>query len=165
MTHIKVEPLTPEAFAPFGRVLAKPDTPTEAADRADLDVWFGISDLMGLENKNPIITFLECTRHDLPVNQIERHNRTPEAFIPLEGESVILVAPISDPQDPNAVPDESELRAFLLDGSAGVFLPRGAWHWAPFPIGESATFLLIFDSDILNDIEIREIGPHQIQFY
>lgn len=163
MASIKVEPLTPQAFEPYGRVLTKPNTPTEAPERADLDVWIGISDLMGLEEQTPVIAYLECTRHNLPLNKIERHNTTAEAFIPLEGESVIVVAPLSDPNDPNAQPDESQLKAFLLDGSMGIFLPKGAWHWAPFPVGDKATFLLLFNKDI--DIEIRDMGPHIIEFY
>jgi hypothetical protein len=31
------------------------------------------------------------------------------------------------------------------------------------PLGESATFLLIFDRDILKDIQIREIAARQIR--
>jgi ureidoglycolate lyase len=156
--------LTPEAFAPFGRMIAMPDRPTEAPGRLDLDVWFHVSDLMGLEGQQPSITFLTVKRHAAPVTQIERHCRTAEFFIPLEGQSVMLVAPASNPDDPDAVPDESGLRAFLLDGSAAVALPRGGWHWAPYPVGDRATFLLIFDRDILNDIQIRALPPVQIGF-
>ena len=165
MTAIKIERLTPEAFAPFGRVLTIPEGVPSGADRPDLDVWMEISDLMGLEQQEPVLTFLKCKRHTLPVNKIERHNRTAEAFIPLEGESVLLVAPCSDPTDPNAKPDESQLRAFLLDGSMGVFLPRGSWHWAPFPLQDAATFILLFDKHITDDIEIHDIGPHTLQLY
>jgi ureidoglycolate lyase len=162
MTVLNIEALTPEAFAPFGRVLGKPATPTEAPGRLDLDVWFNISDLMGLETQNPTFTFLTVKRHDAPLNQIERHCRTAEFFIPLQGESAIMVAPMSNPDDPDAVPDQAQIRAFRLDGSAGIAFPRGGWHWAPVPLGESATFLLIFDRDILSDIQIREIEVRQL---
>jgi len=166
MAEIKIERLTPEAFAPFGRVLTIPaGVESGALDRPDLDVWMGISDLMGLEKQEPVLTMLKCTRHNLPVNKIERHVTTAEAFIPLEGESVMIVAPVSDPNDPNAMPDESQLRAFILDGSMGVFLPRGSWHWAPFPLRDDATFILLFDKNINDDIEIRDIGPHTLKLY
>ena len=165
MTHmppLKIERLTPEAFAPFGRVLTQPTAPSEAPGRLDLDVWFHISDLLGLEAQNPAFTFLTVKRHDTPLNQIERHCRTAEFFIPLQGESVIMVAPVSDPNDPDALPDEAHIHAFHLDGSAAIALPRGGWHWAPVPLGEQATFLLLFDRDILNDIQIREIATQTL---
>ncbi len=157
MPSLKIESLTPDTFVPYGRVLAQPTTPTEAPGRHDLDVWFHISDLMGLETQEPAFTFLTVKRHDAPLNQLERHRRTAEFFIPLQGESVIMVAPVSDPDDPDARPDETRVRAFHLDGSAAIALPRGGWHWAPVPLGEQATFLLLFDRDILNDIQICQI--------
>lgn len=143
-------------------IAALATTPTEAPGRLDLDVWFNISDLMGLEAQNPTMTFLTVKRHDAPLNQIERHCRTAEFFIPLQGKSAIMVAPMSDPNDPDAMPDESKLRVFHLDGSAGIAFPRGGWHWAPVPLGESATFLLIFDRDILNDIQIWGIAEQRL---
>jgi ureidoglycolate hydrolase len=162
MLKLKIERLDAKTFEPFGRVLARPDIPPAAA-REDLDAWLGYSDLMGMEGGNPRIAYLQVRRNDLPLNQLERHCQAPEGFIPLEGSSVIIVAPISDPEDPDAFPDEDAVRAFLLDGSAGILLPRGSWHWAPYPITETATFLLLHDRDILDDIQIRKVGTYTLE--
>ena len=156
MSPLKIEPLEAKAFEPFGRVLGRPQSEPNAT-REDLDAWLGDSDLMGLGEGNPRIAYLHVRKNTLPLNQLERHCQAAEGFIPLEGRSVILVAPVSDPDDPDAVPDEGALRAFLLDGSAGILLPRGSWHWAPFPLTETATFLLLHDRDILEDIQIKNI--------
>jgi len=165
MSEIRVEPLDPEAFAPFGKVLGKPQAGAPAAEREDLTAWLGISDLLGMEGESTVWGYLSCHRHTLPLDQLERHCRTPEAFIPLEGSSVIVVLPPSDPNDPTASPDESAMRAFLLDGSAGVFFRAGVWHWAPFAITENATFLLLLCEDVGDDIDIRDVGPHTIRLY
>ena len=162
MNMLQVETLTNNAFAPFGRVLGRPpDDPN--ATREDLDAWLGMSDIYGMEALHPVWSFLEVKRSSMAQNQLERHLQAAEAFVPLQGNSVLMVAPATHEQDPTAGPDENAIRAFLLDGRAGVFLPKGVWHWAPFPIGETATFLLLMDRDILDDIEIREIATRHYQ--
>jgi ureidoglycolate lyase len=145
-------------------VLTQPITPADAV-RDDLDAWIGFSDLLGLEKMTPILTYLHCKRHSLPFNRLERHCQGAEAFIPLEGSSILVAAPVGSPDDPNDAPDMNAVKAFLLDGSVGVFLPRGSWHWAPFPISESATFILMMDKGIEGDIDIREVPPHALDLY
>lgn len=161
--YLKVERLTAEAFEPFGRVLSRPETPPNAA-REDLDAWLGYSDLMGLEASSPRIAYLHVRRNDCPLNQLERHCQAAEGFFPLEGCSVIIVARCSDPNDGDAVPDERTIRAFLLDGSTGILLPPGSWHWAPYPVTEAATFLLLHGRDILDDIQIRPVETCTLEF-
>ena len=156
MLRLKVERLDAKAFEPFGRVLSRPDLPPNAI-REDLEAWLGYSDLMDMEGSNPRIAYLRIWRNNLPLNRLERHCQAAEGFFPLEGSSVIIVAPVSNPDDPDALPDQDAVRAFLLDGSVGILLPRGSWHWAPYPISESATFLLLHGRDILDDIQIREV--------
>lgn len=165
MSEIRVEPLDPREFAPFGRFLGKPKAVSPSGEREDLTVWLGISDLLGMDAESTVWGYLTIYRHDLPLDKLERHCRTAEAFIPLEGSSVMVVAPPTDPNDPTASPDESAMRAFLLDGGAGVFFPSGVWHWAPFAITEKATFLLLLDKDIMDDIDVRDVGPHIIRLY
>jgi ureidoglycolate lyase len=164
MTRLKVEPLTPEAFKPYGVVLTKPDRNPDA-NREDLEAWINFSGLLGLEDQHPILTYLQCKRHSLPVNQLERHCKGAEAFIPLEGTSILIAAHVGNPNDPNDTPDLDTVKAFLLDGSAGVFLPRGSWHWAPFPVTATATFVLIMDSGISEDIEVRAVPTHTLELY
>lgn len=165
MAEIRVEPLDPEEFASFGRVLGKPLTATPTAERNDLTVWLGISDLLDMDAESTVWGYLTIYRHDEPLTTLERHLYTAEAFIPLEGTSVMTVAPPSDTDDSSAVPDETKIRAFLLDGQAGVFFPPGSWHWAPFAITETATFLLLLDANIMDDIDERSVGPHKLKLY
>lgn len=165
MSQIRVEPLDPQEFSSFGTFLGKPKDVSPSGEREDLTVWLGISDLLGMDRRSTVWGYLTVHRHNLPLDRLERHCRTAEAFIPLEGASVMVVAPPSDPNDLAAAPDGGAIRAFLLDGEAGVFFPPGSWHWAPFPVTEKATFLLLLDKDIMDDIDERRVGPHTIKLY
>jgi len=165
MAEFRMEQLDPKEFETFGKYLGKPPTQSPTGTRDDLNVWLGISDLLGLKSESTVWTYLVVNRHDLRFDKLERHNQAAEAFIPLEGSSAIAVAPSSDPNDPDAVPDEDQIRAFLLDGSAGIFFPPGVWHWAPYAITETASFLLLLDKGVEDDIDIRDVGPHRLTLY
>lgn len=163
MSEIRVEPLDPREFEPFGVVLGEPVEAPPSVEREDLVAWLGISDLLGMDAERAVWGYLKIYRQSSPVDQLERHCQTAEAFIPLEGSSVIVVAPPSHPKDPAASPNEEAIRAFLLDGKAGIFLPPGVWHWAPSPVTEEATFLLLLHKEIGDDIDARTVGPHTIR--
>jgi ureidoglycolate lyase len=165
MTAIRVEPLTAEAFAPFGRVLGQPSAAAPDAARDDLEAWVNFSDLMGLERAEPMWTFLRVRHHTQPVTRLERHVHAAKAIIPLEGTCVLVAALGGGPDDPGALPDENTLRAFLLDGSAGVLLPRGCWHWVSFAVTETATFMLLMEKAIFGDIEEQPIGERHLALY
>ena len=45
-----------------------------------------------------------------------------------------------------------------------MLLHRGAWHWAPYPLTEAATFLLILRAETSeHDIEMVEIPTHHLE--
>ncbi len=134
-------------------------------EREDLTAWMNICDIEGLDAKKASWAFLTVHRHKSPVTTLERHLRTAEAFIPLEGQSVMVVAPPSDVNNVDAKPDEAMIRAFYLDGSAGIFFPKGAWHWAPFAVSESASFLLLVNGDVGDDIDEKKVGPIALRLY
>ncbi len=118
MKTIKVEKLTKEAFKDYGIYLGKPNKEPDAS-RDDLVAYLGISDILDLKSESAAWGYLTLKKHDGLLDTIERHCKTAEAFIPLTGKSIMVSAPISDPNDPDAKPDESKMKAFLMDGSAG----------------------------------------------
>jgi ureidoglycolate lyase len=152
---LRVESLTASAFAPFGTLLAEPETqPT--LNRGDITYWHATSDLAGLAGSG-VTGHLIAHHRDFVLNQIERHNQTPEAFIPLQNSSVLVVAPPGDFEI-------SHLRAFLLEPGCGVLLSTGTWHWAPFPISSTAQFLLVLRRETVDhDIEILDIPAHTVE--
>ncbi|MCX7038241.1 MAG: ureidoglycolate lyase [Spirochaetes bacterium] len=75
--------------------------------------------------------------------RLERHLRTREALIALEGEAVFCVAP---PQE-GANGGLAGITAVRFCAGQALILETGAWHWIPFPVGKKAArFLVVFRS-------------------
>jgi ureidoglycolate lyase len=135
MRLIHPEPLTADAFAPFGDVLeATGDFRLINAglcqrhhDRAALD--FGPEGRAG-------ISIFNAEPRALPYvfDLIERHPDGSQAFIPMtQHPFLIIVAP-----DPQAQP-----RAFLTNGTQGINLHRGTWHGVLTPLHDPGIFAVI----------------------
>lgn len=135
MRVIRPEPLTAEAFAPFGDVLdATGDFRLINAglcqrhhDRATLD--FGPAGRAG-------ISVFKAQPRALPYafDLIERHPDGSQAFLPMsEHPFLVIVAP-----SPDATP-----RAFLTDGAQGINLHRGTWHGVLTPLHEPGLFAVV----------------------
>ena len=51
-----------------------------------------------------------------------------------------------------------------MSAGQAVLLHPGSWHWAPFPLTETATFLLILRAETsYHDIDIRDIPAHRLE--
>jgi len=156
MKEIKIKILTKEDFEPFGTIVEPPSTKPTISNRS-LDFWEALTEL---DVEKPQVSFLVVKKRDFSLDKIERHVKLTEVFIPLEGTSVFPLAPPKDVEDPKAKVPLGELVAFLLDGSKGVVMKKGTWHWAPFPITEKATFAVLLGiNTVKEDCDIREVKP------
>jgi ureidoglycolate lyase len=135
MRMIRPDPLTKEAFAPFGDVLdatgdfrlINEGLCRRHHDRATLD--FGQDGRAG-------ISIFQAEARSLPYSfdLIERHPEGSQAFIPMtEHPFLVIVAP-----DPQAEP-----RAFLTNGAQGINLHRGTWHGVLTPLSAPGLFAVI----------------------
>ncbi|GGJ80103.1 ureidoglycolate lyase [Deinococcus aquiradiocola] len=153
---LTVQPLSAGAFAPFGTLLEQPATPAKLT-RGDITYWHHTADLAGLQGSG-VTGHLIAHRRDLHVTQIERHHHTPEAFIATQGSSVMIFG-APGPADPAA------LRAFRIDAGQAVLMHPGTWHWAPYPLSDTATFLLVLRAETADhDVEIVDIPQVRLQF-
>ncbi len=144
---------TPEMIKPYGKFLGKPDTkPTLVRD--DIDYYHNIA-LSGNFTENPVTSYLICKKHGLTLKQVERHRQTEESFIPLEGRSLMILGKKGELK-------EDELVAVYMDGSWGIQLYKDTWHFAPFPIDDIATFLLLSGRDSGPDIEVLDVTQRQM---
>lgn len=134
MRLIRPQPLSPEAFAPYGDVLdASGDVRLindglcrRHHDRARLD--FG--------DARAGISIFQAEARALPYSfeLIERHPEGSQAFIPMtENPFLVIVSP-----DPRATP-----LAFLTTGAQGVNLHRGSWHGVLTPLAAPGLFAVI----------------------
>jgi ureidoglycolate lyase len=136
------QPLTAEAFRPFGDVieaagacdLINNGTTQKFADLATIDV--------SADGGRPCISIYRATPYKLPltIKMLERHPLGTQLFIPLQCESfLIVVAPRGDGDDvvPNSV------RAFITNGSQGINYFRGTWHHPIVALEERCEFLVV----------------------
>jgi ureidoglycolate lyase len=118
--RLLTEPLTADAFAPFGEVLSVPD----AAGRN----YYGSA----LSNRRtlarPSISLLrkqEVASLPLAAAQMERHEFSSQSFVPLDaGRWLVVVAPHAD----RGGPDMQTARAFLAGPGQGVTYGANVWH-------------------------------------
>ncbi len=171
--ELKVEPLTAEAFAPYGQLIAARDDVADYA-RPLLDVWH-------LDYRADAPVRLQIMRyHEKPMtfSRLECHIRVTEGRIPLDGAQAVLAVVGATGADPHDAPDPSTLRAFRIDGSCGILFALGVWHSLDcFPIGAPyADCVLLSDDATEDEIEawtspgsgerthIVDYGPLNVEF-
>lgn len=121
IVRVKVELLTPEAFAPYGEALTAGDDPP---------------DFVGFESvgwrasftcrSEPEVMFYRSQYSGLSFYVLERHFEVSQTFIPLG--HVPAVIAVAAPRDDQEHPQPEEVHGFLLDGTAGYVLHPGTWH-------------------------------------
>ncbi len=138
--EIKLEPLTPKAFAPFGDII-------EAAGTADMMINEGrcgrFHDLarldFGGEAARAGISIFRSDACALPyeVKLMERHPLGSQAFIPMSTDPFLVIVAHDDDGIPRTP------RAFLTQPLQGVNLLRGTWHGVLTPFVDDAVFAVI----------------------
>jgi hypothetical protein len=100
------------------------------------------------------IGWFELRRRPLRGTEVERHLRTPEALLCVEGDAIcVLGAPV----EPSALtPDR--VRAFRIRHGEGLLLRPGTWHALPFPLADRAVFWVVFRKGTAQeDLEVVDV--------
>jgi len=138
---IKVKKITPTSFAKFGKVAdAKIKPPL--VDAENLKFWTTITTYT--VDGETEIALCQVKKSVDSVEMLERHVKTPEILVPIEGDFILPVAPAGNLQDPEETPEASSVEAFLVRSDQAVVMEKGVWHTAPIPIGEETSFFVIF---------------------
>lgn len=114
------QPLTREAFAPFGDVI---DVPTEAGRTYYEDA---LGNLRAEAKASLSMTFrLPTPDRPLKSETMERHEFSSQSFVPVDvGRWLIVVAPHAA----KGGPDMAGARAFIANGLQGVTYRPDTWH-------------------------------------
>jgi ureidoglycolate lyase len=128
------EPLTQEAFEPFGAVIARPGGAADAS--GDGWSWWAQTALVPAGDGPYAVGYLALEPAEPAFDWAERHDRTVELIAPLGGECVVYVAP--------PAPQPADFRAFRVRPGEAVVLDPGVWHGAPLaPAGPAAAMVLL----------------------
>ncbi|MEM9205354.1 MAG: ureidoglycolate lyase [Pseudomonadota bacterium] len=149
--QIPLERLSPDAFSPFGQVLAAGDRSPDFS-RPLLDNWrFPFA-----SDAPPRLQIMRYHTQQMRLTLFERHVFVTEARFPIDGAKGVIVVAGNTVEDDH--PDPKAARAFLIDGSAGLMLKPGVWHGLDcFPVDRPHSDFL-FLSDEKTEVEIETVG-------
>ena len=118
--EIVAEPLTAQAFEPFGQVLAGTGAATERRP-------FAARMHNGRAQAQPNLTWMRVAPQPLPVTvtALERHPHSNQSFVPMNGTRQLVVV---CPSTAEGEPVLSQARAFVASGSQGVNYDANVWH-------------------------------------
>jgi ureidoglycolate lyase len=137
-----VEPLTAEAFAPFGDVVAAGNAKAHyGINQGFAERHHDITHLDATaEGGRAIVSIFSAQPRELPLRLglVERHLLGSQAFVPLAGQRFLVVVAPAGP-----APQVSTLRCFLAEGGQGINMARGVWHHPLLAIDAAGSFLVI----------------------
>lgn len=135
---IRIEPLTAQAFAPFGQILDTAGVPDKIInqgmcgryhDRAGIDIADGRAGISLFK--------AEARSFPITLDMVERHPDGSQAFLPMSYDPfVIVVAP-----DEGGTPGQP--RAFISVAGQGVNYNRGTWHGVLTPLKAPGLFAVV----------------------
>jgi ureidoglycolate lyase len=149
MIELRPQPLTQEAFTPFGEVI-------EADNRTPLHINQGFAlrfdDLASIDvaseggNVKTSLFTAKARPQLLTITLMERHPLGSQLFFPLQDKPwAVLVC--TDPQDPFSY------RAFLASGQQGVNYARNTWHFPLIVFEDNSRFIVVDRKGPGNNLE------------
>jgi ureidoglycolate lyase len=137
---VAAEPLTAEGFAPFGQVIARGDMVMELRDG---EVFH--------------LNVLSYDRRPLVCDHLNRHHKATQALVALAGRpTLVVVAPKA--YDFATRDDLAHVRAFVCDGTAGINLSLGTWHWGPYPLMDHVDLVNVQGKNFADDNEVAHLA-------
>lgn len=138
---IKIEPLTAEAFAPFGDVIEAGKTPSMMINQGKCGRHHDLAWLDFAERGRAAISVFECQSYALPLSleMVERHPLGSQAFLPMSENPFLVIVS----QDDNGTPMKP--RAFMTRPGQGVNYHRGTWHGVLTPLAGGTQYFAVVD--------------------
>lgn len=137
---IVAEPLSREAFAPFGEVLTH-----EGLEPLPIQLYGDLVktyQLPAIETDQPMEWLLvEGRVREFEIVFLERHFGVSQAFLPLGGDPFVISLAAPDCRLQDGVPAPEEVHAFIVPGGAGVQIHKGTWHEPPFALVDGSCLL------------------------
>jgi len=140
---MSVQPLTRDAFAPFGEVIMLDGARHYPINASTTERFHALAGVDAAEQGGqPVISLFRGQPRTLPlaITLMERHPLGSQAFIPLTqsaaDEYLVVVAPAGELAT-------SQLRAFLARGFQGVSYARSVWHHPLIALHKVSDFVVV----------------------
>ena len=149
--HLVLEPLTTEAFAPFGEVIQREGVIPESINYGHTQKFTDLARIDTGEGGGETTVHLYRSQSvTLPflVERMERHPLGSQAFMPLHQQPFpVIVAPLGDG------PEIRSIRGFITNGEQGINLHKGVWHHYQVSLSGICDYLVIDRSGPQNNCE------------
>lgn len=144
---ISPKPVTPDSFGPYGEIAERPSGPPTAEGDA-FSYWSDVVHYR-IDGSTEIGYCSAFPQPDSPVPWVERHARTPELIIPIDGP---LALPVMGDE-------ATELKAFYVEPGDAVIIDNNVWHGACHPaVQNDVTYFVIFRRGTpQNDVSKQEL--------
>ncbi len=135
---IIIEPMTADAFAPFGDLLEAKGRPDKIINQG-LCGRFHDRARMDFSDGRAGISIFHAEKRDLPLklDLVERHPDGSQAFVPMSHQPFLVVVA----EDQNDTPQN--IRAFLTEAGQAINIHRGVWHGVLTPLYDPGLFAVI----------------------
>ncbi|WP_027967380.1 ureidoglycolate lyase [Halomonas halocynthiae] len=141
MLELVAQPLTAEAFAPFGDVIDSRTSDHFPINAGRTQRHHDLAQVETLgENARPLISIFVSQPVEVPLvlPLLERHPLGSQAFVPMHEERfIVVVAPAGESIEPDSV------RAFVTDGRQGVNYAPSTWHAIQSVLDRVGEFLVV----------------------
>jgi ureidoglycolate lyase len=148
---ITAQPLTPEAFAPFGQVLMAAGT--GGAERYEFAA--SMDNLRADAKTN--MTFIKSVVKEGPVmvGAMEKHEFSNQTFVPLNGTHYLVAV---CPTAADGGPDTAAMQVFVATGAQAVNYGVDVWHAPNTVLTEPCEFVMLrHDDGSPVDTETRQL--------
>ena len=157
MRTIQVEPLTHEAFAPFGQFY-KMEAPEGYALCGQLHQFFPDRLTADSTHRVGYSPILVKKPEKMVITQQEYHTTTWEMILPMNDDMILHVAPASA-----GTPVTDLAKAFLVPRHTLVKMNAAIWHLAPLPASQDTLCAMIIlpECTYANDCTVVDLTPEQ----
>ena len=160
MRTIATEPLTKEAFAPFGDVVQAAETERVRINQGFAERADGLARIDVATNGGSVNVSLFCAMarpSPIAIALMERHPLGSQLFYPLQ-DAVWLALVCTDPRDPRSY------RAFAATGRQGVNYARNVWHHPLLVTADDHAFIVVDRAGPGDNLEEFMLGPHDVLY-
>lgn len=142
MKYLKVEKLTNQSFAPYGRVIGHPETePTKAGEG-----WSCYSPMDFVQAAGMMgIGVVYCESCPPQIKSMERHVSREEVLWTAEQDVIMFVDIPVYLGNSDAQPNPDTTKAFCIPAGTVVVISRGTWHSPGFGVGGKARYYFMVE--------------------
>ncbi|WIY51914.1 ureidoglycolate lyase [Devosia sp. YIM 151766] len=147
---IHIEPLTAEAFAPFGQVIQLAGAHHYPINNGMTERYHDLAKVeLGGTHPRPLISIFRGQPYALPLDLklVERHPLGSQAFYPLSASPWLAIAAEDEAGKP------ARLRAFRPAPGQGVNIAMNIWHGVLTPLERQSDFLVVDRGGEGNNLE------------